>query len=101
MTRGTRLFKLLLFVAVSLVAILMAWLSGLTASRYDRGGFPLLWKQLGAACLALGCPPAAINYDLTAFALDALFYAAIGYGLLLILVKLVGGKIAGFLQKPI
>jgi len=79
----------------------MAWLSGLTASPYDRGGFPLPWKQLWAACLALGCPPPAINYDLTAFALDALLYAAIGYSLLLILVKLVGGKIAGFLQKPI
>jgi hypothetical protein len=95
------LFKLLLFVAVPVVAILIAWLSGLTASPYDRGGYPLLWKTLGPACLALGCPPPAINYDLTAFALDALFYAAIGYSLVLILVKFARGKIAGFLQKPI
>ena len=94
------MFKLLLFVAVPVVAILIAWLSGLTASPYDRGGFPLLWKQLGPACLAIGCPPPAVNYDLTAFALDALFYGTIGYSLLLILVKLVGGKITGFPQKP-
>jgi hypothetical protein len=101
LTRGIRLFKWLLFIAVPVAAVLITWLSGWTASPYDQGGFPLLWKTLGPRCLALGCPPPAINYDLTAFALDALFYAAIGYSLLLILVRFAGGKIAGFPQKPI
>jgi len=83
-----------LSVIVLVVAVLITWLT-----QYDEGGFPFQWKTLGVACLALGCPPPTDQYDWTAFALDALLYAAIGYSLLWILVKFAGGKIAGFPQK--
>jgi hypothetical protein len=86
----------ILSVIVPVDAVPITWLT-----QYDGGGFPFQWKTLGVACLALGCPPPADQYDWTAFALDAVFYAAIGYSLLLILVKFAGGKIAGFPQKPI
>jgi hypothetical protein len=96
LARLSSLAIVILFVIVPVVAVLITWLT-----QYEQGGLPFQWKTLGVACLALGCPPPTDQYDWTAFALDALFYAAIGYSLLWILVKFAGGRIAGCPQKPV
>ncbi len=87
MTRLRWLAIVILSVIVPVVAVLITWLT-----QYELDGFPFQWRTLGLACLALGCPPPVDQYDWTAFALDALFYTAIGYSLVWILVKFAGGK---------
>ncbi len=82
MTRVRLLAIVILSAIVPVVAVLITWLTGISTSQYQQAGFPFQWKTLGPRCLVCPQPPP-INYDWTAFALDALFYSLIGYGLLL------------------
>ncbi len=80
MTKLRLLAIVILFAIVPAVAVLITWLTEVSTSPYEQGGFPFQWKTLGPRCLALGCGPPSINYDWTAFALDALFYSKCSSG---------------------
>jgi len=99
LTRLRLLAIVILSAIVPIVAVLITWLTGISTSQYQQGGFPFQWKTLGVYCLLLGCPPPSINYDWTAFALDVLFYSAIGYGLLLGYAMYHASKPAGPMPK--
>jgi len=99
LTRLRLLAIVILSAIVPVIAVLITWLTGISTSQYEQGGFPFQWKTLGPRCLALGCPPPSINYDWTAFALDVLFYSAVGYGLLLGYAKYHASKPSGLMPK--
>ena len=86
-----RLFRKILYCLIPAGGILITLLTGFLANNYYSYGFPVPWKTL----VAIGiCPVGwleivcslrlATSYDWAYFALDAIFYAGIGYGLLLL-----------------
>lgn len=87
-----KLLRRLVYFLVLPIAVLVTLATGLLTSNYYSYGFPLPWKTLVASGI---CPPEpwlqitacylrlATSYNWAYFALDALFYAGIGYGLLL------------------
>ena len=87
-----RLLREIVYFLVPPTGVLITLATGFLAINYYSYGFPLPWKSLAATGI---CPPEpwlqiaachlriAISYDWTYFALDALFYTGIGYGLLL------------------
>jgi hypothetical protein len=97
LTRLRSLAIVILSAIVPVVAVLITWLTGILTSQYEPGGFPFQWKTLGPRCLV--CPIPSIIYDWTAFALDVLFYSAIGYGLLLGYARYHASKPAGLMPK--
>jgi hypothetical protein len=82
--------QFLLWPAPILAGIAIALLSVLISNGAGAYGFPLAWKTGG-------CPPPgivlsascflAIGHDWLGFGLDALFYTAIGYGLVFAYMK--------------
>lgn len=75
-------------VLVPVLAVLVTWLTG----SVNGQGLPMAWKVTGVACLALGCPKPTDSTDWLGFGLDVIFYAAIGYGLLLVYSRYHVGK---------
>ena len=87
-----RLLRKLAYCLIPPIALLITFVTGYWATNYYSYGFPLPWKTLVAAGI---CPPEpwlqiaacylrlATSYNWAYFALDALFYTGIGYGLLL------------------
>jgi hypothetical protein len=68
-------------------------------------GFPFSWETRFCVAIlveypggGLGCSP--LTYNRMAFALDVLFYAIVGYGLLLGYGRYHAGKSLGFPAKP-
>ncbi len=75
----------ILYVLIPVIAVLTTWATG--SGRPGTGGFfeygfPLPWKTVEIIPTCDGCPlPTSYNWSF--FVLDAAFYAAIGYGIVL------------------
>ncbi len=99
MTVGRSLPKLL-YSIVPIFAVLITWVTGFLAGFQVEQGLPLPWKTgWGCPGPGLGILCTAISYNWLAFALDVLFYMALGYGLLLGYARYHAGKSAGFPPK--
>ena len=91
---------MLFYGLVPVFAVLFTWFTAFLAGFQVRQGLPLPWKS-GLACPGPGLEffCTAISYDWLAFALDVLFYSAVGYGLLLVYIKFLSGKHASLPSK--
>ena len=107
MTRSGSLFRLSLVLAAAILATYFSGLLQILTVDSPGGsigsfyGFPLTWKEnIEFLCSPLypqACqsPTYSTQYDWGIFALDVLFYLAVGYGLLFILTKYRGRKPTG------
>ncbi len=84
--------------AVSITLVTSLW----TPYSMYESGFPFSWET--RFCVAIlnplggfGCSP--LSYNWVAFTLDVLFYAVVGYGLLLGYGRYYAGKPVGFPPK--
>jgi len=73
------------YVLIPVLAVLTTLATGFWGLRGDGGleyGLPLPWKTVEVVPICNGCP-LSTSYDWGFFSLDAAFYAAIGYGIVL------------------
>jgi hypothetical protein len=75
----------ILYVLITVFAVLTTWATGFwrnTLGGFDYG-FPLPWKTVEVIPVCSGCPlPTSNNWSF--FIFDAVFYAAIYYGIVLL-----------------
>ena len=88
------LLRKISYCLIPLTGVLITLGTGIFANNYNDYGFPLPWKTLVAtgACpvgwLEIVCTfRLATAYNWAYFALDAIFYTEVGYGLLLLTVN--------------
>ena len=75
----------ILYMLIPVLSVLITWAGGfwaLAGNGPAEYGFPLPWKTVELVPTCFSCPQPT-SYNWSFFILDAAFYAAIGYGIVL------------------